>query len=119
MLFSSDLKKTLPLMAARMQEPDFEVSTGVLEWLASSELRLEVPDAFQSGTPATYHAQAVEKLRKFVRLLGDSLSQKDSNVLSESEKTYRTFARQQYCGPQSLISGKEQNQVLTRLRIEP
>ncbi|HEY2495975.1 MAG TPA: hypothetical protein VGK24_02800 [Candidatus Angelobacter sp.] len=116
---SSDPKKALPLMAARMQEPDFEVSTAVLEWLASSELRMEVPDAFQSGTPATYHAQAVEKLRKYVRLLGDSLSQKDSNVLSESEKTYRTFAKQQYCEPQSLISGKEQNQVLTRLRTRP
>ena len=110
---SSNPEEALRLMAARMQEPDFEISTGVLEWLASSELRMEVPDAFQSGTPATYHAQAVEKLRKYVRLLGGSLSQKDSTVLSESVKTYRTFAEQQYCEPQSLIPRKEQNQVLT------
>lgn len=110
---SSNPEEALRLMAARMQEPDFEISTGVLEWLASSELRLEVPDAFQSGTPATYHTQAVEKLRKYVRLLGGSLSQKDSNVLPESVKTYRTFAEQQYCEPQSLIPRKEQNQVLT------
>ena len=64
---SSHPKEALSLMGARMQERDFEVSTGVLEWLASSELRMEVPDAFHSGTPATYHAQAVEKVRKYVR----------------------------------------------------
>jgi hypothetical protein len=116
---SSNREEALRLMAARMQEPDFEISTGVLEWLASSELRLEVPDAFQSGTPATYHAQAVEKLRKYVRLLGGSLSQKDSNVLPESVKTYRTFSEQQYCEPHSLIPRKEQNQVLTGLDTRP
>lgn len=116
---SPNLGEALRLMAARIQEPDFEVSTDVLEWLASSELRVEVPDAFQSRLPATFHAQAVEKLRKYVRLLGSSLSQKDSNVLPESEKTYRTFAAQQYCEPQSLIPRKEQNQVLTGLNTAP
>jgi hypothetical protein len=116
---SSNPEEALGLMAARMQEPDFEISTGVLEWLASTELRMEVPDAFQSGTPATHHAQAVEKLRKYVRLLGGSLSQKDSIVLSESVKTYRTFAEQQYCEPQSLIPRKEQNQMLTGLGTRP
>ncbi|MDQ1692512.1 MAG: hypothetical protein QOH85_47 [Acidobacteriaceae bacterium] len=116
---SSNPEEALRLIAARMQEPDFEVSSGVLEWLASSELRVEVPDAFQSGTPATYHAQAVEKLRKYVQLLGGSLSQKDSNVLSESVKTYRTFADQRYCEPQSLIPREEQNQVLTSLGTRP
>ncbi len=115
---SSNPEEALRLMAARMQEPDFEVSTGVLEWLAVSELRMEVPDAFQSGTPATYHAQSVEKLRKYVRLLGSSLSQKDSNVLSESVKTYRTFAEQQYCEPQSLIPRKEQNQTLAGRAVQ-
>jgi hypothetical protein len=116
---SSNPEEALRLMAARMQEPDFEISTGVLEWLASSELRMEVPDAFQSGMPATYHALAVDKLRKYVRLLGDSLSQKDSTVLSESEKTYRTFAEQQYCEPQWLIPREEQNRVLTSIGTRP
>jgi hypothetical protein len=111
--------EALCLMAARIQEPDFEVSTGVLEWLARSELRMEVPDAFQSGTPANYHAPAVEKLRKYVRLLGGSLSQKDSTVLSESVKTYRSFAEQEYCEPQPLIPTEEQNQVLTDLDTKP
>jgi hypothetical protein len=116
---SSPPEEAVCLMAARIQEPDFEVSTGVLEWLASSELRMEVPNAFHSGTPATYHAQALEKLRKYVRLLEGSLSQKDSNVLSESVKTYRTFAEQKYCEPQSLISRDEQNQVLAGVGIRP
>ena len=79
---------------------------------------MELPDAFQSGTPATYHAQAVEKLRKYVRLLGDSLSRKDSTVLSESGKTYRRFAEQKYCEP-PLIPTEEENQVLTGFGTKP
>lgn len=106
-------------MAARIQEPDFEVSAGVLEWLASTELWMDVPDAFQSGASATYHAQALEKLRRYVRLLGSSFSQKDSNVLSDSVKTYRTFAEQKYCEPHSLISREEQNRVLASEGIRP
>ena len=109
---SSYLGKALRLMESRIQEPDFQVSTNILEWLASSELKMEVPDAFQSGTPATHHAQAVEKLRKYVRLLGNSLARKNSDVLTESAKTYRTFAEQEYCEGHSLISKEEQNQVL-------
>lgn len=116
---SSLPEEALRLTAARMQEPDFEVSTGVLEWLATSELRTEVLDAFQGGTPATYHAQATEKLRKYVRLLGSSLNQKDSTTLTESLRTYRNFAEQQYCEPQLLIPREEQIQVLTRLGNVP
>ncbi len=116
---SSHPHEALRMMTSRMQEPDFQVSTSVLEWLASSELRMEVPDAFQSGTPATYQAQAVEKLRKYVRLLGNSLSKKNFNVLRESAKTYRTFAGQKYCERQSLISTEEQNQVLAAIAYRP
>jgi len=71
---SSEPQEALRLITSRMQESDFQASTSVLEWLASLELRLEVPEAFQSSTPASYHAQAVEMLRKYVRLLGNSLS---------------------------------------------
>jgi hypothetical protein len=116
---SSHPQEALRMMTSRMQEPDFQVSTSVLEWLAGSELRMEVPDAFQIGTAATYHAQAVEKLRKYVRLLGNSLSKKNSNVLPESAKTYRTFAEQKYCEPQLLISMEEQNQVLAATTDRP
>ena len=63
-----------------------------------------MPDAFQSGMPANYRALAVEKLRKYVRLLGNSLSKKNSDVLPESAKAYRTFAEQKYCERESLIS---------------
>lgn len=116
---SSQPEEALRLMAARIQEPDSEVSTSVLEWLASSELRLEAPSAFQGGPPATYHTQALEKLRKYVRLLGGSLSQKIPNVLGESVKTYRIFAEQEYCEPESLISRDEQNQALAGVGIRP
>ena len=42
-----------------------------------------------------------------------TISKKNSNVLPESAKTYRTFAEQQYCEREALISAEEQNQVLT------
>ena len=116
---SSQPQEALRLMTSRMQEPDFQVSTTILEWLASSELRIEMPDAFQSGQPATYHAQAVEKLHKYVQLLGSSLSTKDPTVLPESVKTYRIFAEQKYCERESLISSEEQNQVMASLGIRP
>lgn len=116
---SSQPREALRLMTSRMQQPDFQVSSVVLEWLASSELRMEAPDAFQSGTPATYHVQAVETLRKYVRLLGSSLSTKDLAVLPDAVKTYRGFAEQQYCEGQSLISTEEQNQVLPGPRVRP
>jgi hypothetical protein len=110
---SSQLEDALRLMTSRLQEPDFQVSSDILKWLASSELRMEIPDAFESGTPATYHAQAVEKLRKYVRLLGSSLPTKDSTVFAETVKTYRTLAEQRYCEEDSLIPTEERNQVLT------
>lgn len=109
---SSYPQQALRLMTLRVQEPDFQPSTDVLEWLASSELRMEVPDAFQDSKPSTYHAQAVEKLRKYVRLLGNSLSKKDRAAVRESANTYRTFAEQQYCEGESLISKEERNRML-------
>jgi hypothetical protein len=116
---SSTPEQVVRLMSARIQEPDFEVSQGVLEWLASSALRIEVPGAFESSAPATYHAQAVEKLRMYVRLLGGSLNQKNSTVLNGSVKTYSNFAEQTYCEAQPLIPTEEQNNVLTGRAATP
>jgi hypothetical protein len=116
---SSKPKEALRLISSRIQETDFEVSKDVMEWLASSALRIEVPDAFESGQPATYHAQAVEKLRMYVRLLGGSLKQKNSTVLDESVKTYSNFAEQTYCEAQPLIPTEEQDQVLGALDARP
>ena len=103
------------LMTNRIQDPDVTVSPGVLESLAIWDLRIDSPDAFETDQPANYHALAVEKLRKYVRLLGASLSRKNSEVLTESSNTYRAFAEQKYCEEQSLIPQEEQNQVLAAL----
>jgi hypothetical protein len=106
-------------MTSRMQDPDFQVSNSVLESLASWELRISSPDAFQTTAPAIYHAQAIDTLRKYVRLLGSSLSSKDSDVLLESAKTYRTLAEQEYCERQSLIPKEERNQMFTAHGLRP
>jgi hypothetical protein len=58
---SSNPEEALRLMTARIQDRDFEVSASILEWVASSELRIEAPDAFQVVSPAIYHDQAVSK----------------------------------------------------------
>lgn len=106
----------LLLMTARVQEPDFEVSQSTLVWLASSELGIESPDAFETTSPADYHAQAVDKLRKFVRLLAASLSAKQSTVAKETVKTYSFLAQQQYCGGKPLVPQQEQSLVLASMK---
>lgn len=111
---SSQPEQALHLMTARMQDPDFQVSD-VMEWLASSDLKLQVPEAFDGGDPARYHAAAVEAMRKYVRLLGESLSHKDAAVLPDAVKTYRLYAEMNYCeGP--LIPPDEEKQVLADLQ---
>jgi hypothetical protein len=51
-------------------------------------------------------------------LLGSSLANKNSNVLRESAKTYRTLAERKYCEQQPLIPTPERNQVLGFMRSE-
>jgi hypothetical protein len=53
-----------------------------------------------------------------LRLLGSSLANKNSNVLRESAKTYRTLAERKYCEQQPLIPKPERNQVLGFMRSE-
>ena len=113
---SSQPESALHLMESRMQDPDFQVSKEVIEWLAVSDLRLISPEAFKVGSLAQHHEQAVEVLRKYVRLLGSSLSRKDRTVLSESLKTYWAFAEQKYCEGETLVPTDERNQVLAFLQ---
>jgi hypothetical protein len=108
---SSQPESALHLMESRMQDPDFQVSSEVIEWLAVSDLRLITPDAFKVGNLAQYHEQAVDVLRKYIRLLGSSLSRKDRTVFSESLKTYGSFADQKYCEGEMLIPTDERNEV--------
>jgi hypothetical protein len=115
---SSHPNDALRLMTNRIQDPDVKASTMLVEWLAGQDLRLESPDAFETAQPANYHAQAVEKLRKYVRLIGGSLSKKNPDVFSESTKTYRTLALQEYCDGKPLIPKDERNAVLADSAIK-
>jgi hypothetical protein len=109
----------LRLMTKRIQDPDVQVSMAILESLASWDPKIDSPDAFRAATPTTYHSAAVEKLRKYVRLLGSSLSGKRPEVLKESAKTYRMYSEQKYCEAQPLISLEEQHQVMAALPNQP
>jgi hypothetical protein len=115
---SSFPRDALRLMTARMQERDFEASAGIIESLTRRDLLADFPDAPQSS-PALYHAAALEKLRKYVRLLGSSLLRKSPDVAAESVKTYRFFAEQTYCESQPLISKAERDQALAWAKVKP
>jgi hypothetical protein len=115
---SSYPNEALHLMTNRMQDPDVAASTMLVEWLASQDLRLESPDAFETAQPVDYHAQAVEKLRKYVRLIGGSLPKKNPDVLQPSANTYRAFAQREYCEKGPLIPEGEQREVLAEAGIK-
>ena len=105
-------------MTARLQEPDFEVSNDVVEWLAVSTLKNESPNAFQASAMESWHRKAVDTLRIYARLIGKSLAHKDPKVLPESLKTYRRLAEEEYCDTQPLIPLDELNQALSNLATE-
>src|SRR5882724_11096359 len=77
------------------------------------------PMLLKRALPPTITYKAVETLRKYLRLLGSSLSRKSSKTLPESAKTYRTFAGQEYCEGQALISKEEQDEVLAVPGLRP
>jgi hypothetical protein len=102
------------LLTKRIQDSDFQVSPEILQWLAVTDLRMDLPTAFDSSDPTAYHSQAVEKMRKFVQLLGNSMRNKNSAVLPESRKTFLSMAEQSYCEENPLISREERQQMLAR-----
>ncbi len=108
----------LHLMTIRIQEPDMQVSTSVLTSLAMWALQAEAPDSFNSNAPASsYHSQALDQLRKYVRILGSSLRNKKPDALDESVKTYRTIAERQSCSGDLLIPEAEKSAALLSAQV--
>lgn len=107
------------LLRKRVQDPDVEVSTMILESIATWDLRIESPEAFEAASPVNYHSQALEKLRTYIRMLGASLSRKNFDVVQESAKTYRILAEQEYCEGQPLIPKQERDGVLAIAEARP
>lgn len=103
------------LMTKRIQDPDFPVSKNALETVAAWNLRLQSPEAFQDNN--AYHMQAVAVLRQYVRLLGESLVNKQPDALEESASTYESFAEQHYCSPAPLIPVVEEKGMLASAGI--
>lgn len=113
---SSQPENALQLMESRFQEPDFQVSSGTIEWLAIADIKQISPNSFEGGALEEYHEQAVASLRKYVRLLGSSLARKNSTVLLESLKTYWAYTEQRYCDGDTLIPEEERNDALRFLQ---
>jgi len=107
----------LRLMTARMQDPDFQVGEGVVELLAFWDLQTEDPDIFQTtDDPEMSRSAALDKLRKYARLLGSSLEKKQSDVLGESVKSYQRVAERPVCEEGTLIAPEERRAVLSRYK---
>ena len=103
----------MELITGRIQDPDVAVSDSVLLWLAASAMKSGNPDAFQPGAAAgVYHAQATEQLRKYVRLVGASLTSKNAGALPDSLNTYQRLAVRQSCNGDPLIPDAERYAVL-------
>lgn len=112
---SSYPEDAVRLMRARIQEPDFEVSADLLVQLASMSMRLKAPEAFETDDPNGYHLTAVEIMRDYVRLLGNSLAKKNPDVLEKSVKSYRTLAEQENCEQEPLLSAEERSSTLSNV----
>ena len=114
---TSQPSEALRMMTRRIQEPDVEVSDFVLWGLARWAMKADNPDAFESSTaPSDYHAQAIEQLRKYVRLLGTSLANKNSDALDKSAKTYQMLAEERSCKGDPLIPDAERAPVLAGVK---
>ena len=110
---TSHRSEAVEMMTRRVQDPDVQVSNFVLRWLAQSAMKADNPDAFESSTaPGDFHAQAMEQLRKYVRLLGTSLAHKNPDALEESAKTYQRLAEQRSCKGDPLLPDAELASVL-------
>jgi hypothetical protein len=103
---SSYPQQRLRWMTQRFQDPDFEVSQSTIESLVLWQLAIDFPGVFQSAPKPSHHL-AIEEMRKFVRLLGDSLKGKNANVLKETTSTYQNLANGYFCEPETLIPAEE------------
>jgi len=85
----SSLPQEASLDDSRMQEPDFEVSASVLDWLASSELRMEVPEALKV---ALLRPTTPKPLRRCVSMFVYSETAFPTRALTCSQKVQRPTA---------------------------
>jgi hypothetical protein len=99
-------------MSQRIQDADFDVSSSTLEVLAAWAFMQDTPHAIDSDQSSVYHAGALDSLRKYVRLLGNSLPKKDARAREGSVNTYLNFESQDYCEGQPLIPADEAAAVL-------
>ena len=101
------------LMEKKLEQADFGPSRGSVDWIANAALFEQTPGAFEENVdPAVYHDEAIEVLRKYVRVLGRAMPNKRGTALSDSREVYQYYAQMQFCHLEPLISEEEMNSVL-------
>lgn len=107
----------LDLIEKRMQEPDFAVTTGFLDTLVAFAIQRDTPEAFDADTPAKdgspYYAASLSLLRGYLKLVGDSLPNKQGEARQLSLETYKGYARSLFCEDDPLIAPAEMERVLS------
>jgi hypothetical protein len=105
----------IKLLSARIVEPDFAVTTVVLEQLTAMGLESKFPDAFSRGDDdfrRQLYPPARQILQEHVLALGNSLPDKDEASFPSSTKTFKIYAREQFCTGQPLVPSSASRQVL-------
>lgn len=105
----------IQLLSARIVDPDFGVSTGLLDQLTAMELENQYPDAF-SRDDRDYRVQifpsARQILQEHVLAFGDSLAEKNAESFALSLETFKIYASEQFCTDEPLIPNATTRQIL-------
>jgi hypothetical protein len=113
----------LDLLEKRMQDADFAVTTPFLDTLVALAIQRDTPEAFDDDTPAKdgspYYAASLSLLLGYLKLVGDSLPNKQGEARRVSLETYKGYASQLFCEDDPLIAPAEMQRVLGGANATP
>jgi len=113
----------LDLLEKRIQEPDFSATSPFLDTLVALAIQRDSPEAFDGDTPAKdgapYYATSLSLLRGYLKLVGESLPNKQGEARRVSLETYKGYASSLFCEDDPLIAPAEMQGVLTAASPNP
>ena len=113
----------LELLEKRMQDPDFTVARWFLDTLVALAIQRDTPEAFNGDTPAKdgspYYAASLSLLRGYLKLVGDSLPNKQGEARRLTLETYKGYASSLFCEDDPLIARAEMQRVLRAANANP
>ena len=122
-LQSRHARLRLDLLEKRMQDPDFAVTSVFLDTLVAFAIQRDTPEAFDGDTSAKdgspYYTTSLSLLRGYLKLVGDSLPNKQGEARRVSLETYKGYAKSLFCEDDPLIAPAEVQRVLSAANATP